>query len=161
MAATETSLEARLQRLEDREAIWQLFMDYRRALDKRDWDAWSQLFAEDGEWLGNLGRAKGPAALKDLLANVPAGEFFDPGVGADFHLVANPEIEVDGDTARAESTWCFVTRADASAEPTAATPYLAMIGHYVDTLVRENGSWKFQRREAYSDIPLTEFDTSP
>lgn len=155
MTAVDTSLEARLQRLEDERAIWQVFMDYRRALDTRDWEAWSQLFAEDGEWMGNIGRAKGPAAIKALLENVPAGEFFDPGKGADFHLIANPEIEVEGDRAFSTSTWCFVVR-QAPEEP-----HLAMIGHYVDTLVRDGDRWKFLRREAYSDIPLTEFDTSP
>jgi uncharacterized protein (TIGR02246 family) len=148
-------LAARLQALEDQQAIWQLFMDYRRALDRRDWEAYSQLFTEDGEWMGNLGRAKGPAAIKELLENVPAGEFFDPQQGADFHLIANPEITVDGDRATSESTWCFVTRNDEKEQP-----LLAMIGHYVDVLVRDGDRWKFLRREAYSDIPLTEFDTS-
>jgi ketosteroid isomerase-like protein len=154
MTALDTSLEARLQRLEDERAIWQLFMEYRRALDTRDWAAYSQLFADEGEWLGNLGRAKGPAAIKELLENVPPGEFFDPGKGADFHLIANPEIEVDGDRATSTSTWCFITRQEPE------EPHLAMIGHYVDTLVRDGDRWKFMRREAYSDIPLTEFDTS-
>ena len=31
-------------------------------------------------------------------------------------------------------------------------PQLLLSGHYVDTLVRERGAWKFQRRLAYGDI---------
>ena len=138
----------RLRELEDREAIWQLFMDYRRALDRRDWEAYSQLFAEDGEWMGNLGRAKGPAAIKELLENVPVGEYFDPGVGADFHLVANPEVALDGDRATARSTWCFVERGDDG------RPVLSLIGRYEDELVRDGDGWRFARRIAHCDLPF-------
>jgi hypothetical protein len=30
---------------------------------------------------------------------------------------------------------------------------MAQGGHYEDTLIRENGRWKFSRREAFVDIP--------
>jgi len=44
-----TMVEDRLQRLEDRDAILQLFIDYGRHLDAGDWDSYASLFAEDGE----------------------------------------------------------------------------------------------------------------
>jgi hypothetical protein len=40
-----------------------------------------------------------------------------------------------------------VTRGDKDA------PVVEMLGHYVDELVRTPEGWKFQRREAYSDVP--------
>ena len=61
-------LAQRVQRLEDLMAIHQLFIDYGRYLDAGDVDAYASLFAEDGEvMLGPLGRARGPAAIKELM----------------------------------------------------------------------------------------------
>ena len=52
---------ARLQRLEDLQAIHQLFVDYGAFLDAGDLDGYASLFADDGELLlGPLGRATGP-----------------------------------------------------------------------------------------------------
>jgi hypothetical protein len=31
-----------------------------------------------------------------------------------------------------------------------------LLGHYMDAFVRESGEWKFQRRQAYGDIPGNE-----
>jgi SnoaL-like domain len=50
--------------------------------------------------------------------------------------------------------WTFVT---ATADK---HPQLLLSGHYVDTLVRERGVWKFQRRLAYGDIPQGEPKTN-
>ena len=55
-------LDARVRRLEDVQAIHQLFIDHGEHLDAGDFDAFAELFAEDGEvLLGPLGRAKGRA----------------------------------------------------------------------------------------------------
>jgi uncharacterized protein (TIGR02246 family) len=140
------SIEERLRRLEDREAIWQLFQDYRRELDARDFAAYSRLFAEDGEWVGNLGSAKGPAEIEALL--VRTLEVYPDDRTRTYHLVANPVIHVDGDRATAESTWCFITRRAEDDEPV-----LAMLGRYEDVLTRVDGHWKFLRRVAYRDMP--------
>src|SRR3970282_1300439 len=49
---------ARVQVLEDREEIRELLLAYGRALDSRDFIAFSELFAEDeGEWIGGLASA--------------------------------------------------------------------------------------------------------
>ncbi|MEE8428528.1 MAG: nuclear transport factor 2 family protein, partial [Gammaproteobacteria bacterium] len=42
------SIEDRMQRLEDREAIRELLVTYGRLLDKKDLVGYSKLFAEDG-----------------------------------------------------------------------------------------------------------------
>ena len=64
-----------------------------------------------------------------------------------YHLVMNPVINVDGDTATAKSNWGFVTRSEKDA------PVFEMLGRYIDELVRTADGWKFSRRVAYSDIP--------
>ena len=84
-------------------------MSYRRTLDEREFAVYAELFAPDGEWVGNLGSFKGPAAIKQMLDD-SVGTAFGIDPGDDFHLVANPDIRVDGDRATASSTWVFVTR---------------------------------------------------
>ena len=120
MTGSQASLEARLQRLEDIQEISTLFMSYRRTLDEREFGTYSELFAPDGEWTGNLGSYKGPAAIKKMLED-SVGTAFAIDAGDDFHLVANPDIRVDGDRATASSTWVFVTR-DGGDKPAGRAP---------------------------------------
>jgi ketosteroid isomerase-like protein len=148
-AATDiTALDARVRRLEDLEAIWRLFMEYRRRLDRRDFAAYAQLFTEEGEWLGNLGRAKGPAEIEQLLIRTLDG--WSGERTAHLHLVDNPTVDVDGDRATSESTWVYITRDFSD------NPVLSLIGHYRDELVRTAEGWRFRRREAYLDFPYEE-----
>jgi ketosteroid isomerase-like protein len=136
---------ARLKVLEDKDAIWGLFMEYKRHLDARDFKAYATLFTDDAVWVGNLGKATGPAEIEDLL--VRTMEVYDSDRERTHHLVMNPVIEVHGETATALSNWGYVTRSDTDA------PVFEMLGHYVDELVRTPAGWRFQRREAYSDVP--------
>jgi uncharacterized protein (TIGR02246 family) len=140
------SLAARVQRLEDIEEIRMLLTDYGRYLDAHDLAAYSHLFAEDGEWVGGFGSAKGSAAIQALMVkNLGATPRSKPG--STYHLLTNFEIDVKGDTATAWSRWTFVvTGADKK-------PSMMYGGHYDDTLVRENGRWKFKRRVVANDIP--------
>jgi len=145
-AAESPSLAARIQRLEDIEEIQRLLTDYGRLLDTHDLAGYSRLFAEDGEWVGGFGSAKGPAAIQAFMEkNLGATPKNKPG--STYHLLTNFEINVQGDTATAWSRWTFVvTGAD-------NRPAMLYGGHYDDTLVRENGRWKFKRRVAANDIP--------
>src|SRR5690606_40696278 len=56
------SLAARIQVLEDREAIRALILAYGEAHDRRDYRTLANLFAANGEWIGGLGSARGPDA---------------------------------------------------------------------------------------------------
>ena len=149
--AEKESFAARLQRLEDREAIRNLIMEYGRTLDEREWGAFANLFAENGgEWIGGMGPAKGrPAIQKMMETSIGTGSR-----GSNYHLFTNETIDVRGDAATARTKWTFVT---ATADK---HPQLLLSGHYVDTLVRERGAWKFQRRLAYGDIPQGEPKTN-
>lgn len=152
MAIDIGAIEARLGRLEDMEQIWKLLMEYKSHLDQRDFAAYSRLFTEDGEWFGNLGHARGPAEIEALLAQTL--EVYPDDSTRTLHLMANPVIELDGERARAESTWCYVTRDESD------RPVLSLIGHYRDVLARDAGRWKFLRREAFLDFPYGTLDTS-
>lgn len=136
-------LAARVQRLEDIMAIHQLFIDYGHALDAGDFDAYADLFAEDGEvLLGPMGRARGREEIKALMTKALSG-----GVGSSFHIISSPQVQLDGDRASSQVMWSVVARDDNG------RPSLTMIGHHRDDLVRENGRWKFARRRGFIDIP--------
>lgn len=135
------SLEARVQRIEDRTAIERLLMEYGRSLDNRDFATYSRLFASNGEWSGTLGTYRGPAAIQAAMEK-SFSSATDIPKGANFHLLTNAIIDVDGDRATAESKWAFVTLEEKK------PPQIAFAGRYQDTLIRENGQWKFLRRVA-------------
>ena len=144
--ADESSLLARVARLEDLAEIQRLFYDYRRHLDARDLHAYSRLFCEDGEWSGRTGSAVGPDAIQAMLeANLSPNP---PAPGAtSWHIVSNPLIDLDGDRATASTTWALIRRGEGDA------PALVLLGHYDDVLEREGGRWRFKRRRASIDIP--------
>jgi uncharacterized protein (TIGR02246 family) len=153
--ADRESSSVRLQRLEDREAIRRLIMEYGRALDQRDWPTFANLFAKNGgEWIGGMGPAKGRAAIQKLMEDTIGPSKGTSGAtgtrGANVHVFTNETIDVRGDTATGLTKWLFVgSSADNRPQP-------LLLGHYMDTFVRENGEWKFQRRLAYGDIPANE-----
>jgi uncharacterized protein (TIGR02246 family) len=143
-AAQSASLAARIQKLEDVEEIRTLLTDYGRLLDARDLVSYSKLFAKDGEWVGGFGSAKGP---EGILAFMQKNLGTAPNRANNYHILSNFEIEVQGDTATAWSRWAFIVPA------ADGKPSLAQGGRYQDKLVREDGRWKFQRREAFNDLP--------
>ena len=144
MAQTDQPLAAKVQLLADKEEIRTVLVNYGRTLDAHDFAAYSHLFAKDGEWIGGFGTVKGPAAIEAfMIKNIGS-----PGKpNGTYHLITNFIVDVHGDSATAWSRWAYVVPgADKK-------PSIAQGGHYEDTLVRENGHWKFQRREAFTDIP--------
>ncbi|HZI51933.1 MAG TPA: nuclear transport factor 2 family protein [Terriglobia bacterium] len=143
-AQSDSSLAARLQRLEDMEEIRTLLLDYGRHLDSRDLAAYSRLFAKDGEWVGGFGSVQTPAGIQAFMEkNLGTG----PNRTNTYHLLTNFVIEVKGDTATAWSRWTFVTPGPDG------RPVIAQAGRYDDNLVRESGRWRFKRRVASSDLP--------
>lgn len=136
----------RLQVLEDQQEIARVLTNYGRYLDARDLRAYSELFAEEGEWVGGFGTAKGPEGIYQFMVD----NLSNGGNPANtYHILSNFEIDVDGEEAEAWSRWAFITP-DANGQPR-----IAQGGRYEDRLVRENGAWKFLRREAFLDIPAS------
>ena len=106
-SAGSTSLEARLQRLEDREAIRDLLVIYGHLLDEKDLAGYSKLFAEDGVWEGGIGSATGPAGVYEMLDKV--FKRVEPGsFGNDYHIMSDFIIDVDGNTATSRSNWTWI-----------------------------------------------------
>ena len=141
----DSSVEERLQRLEDIESIRNLLIEYGRALDKRDFVAYGKLFAEDGSWGGGMGSATGPEEIGKM---VEAGfGRMDPALYTDSnHVMTSMDIELHGDSATAWSRWLWVVVGDDN------RPRIERGGYYDDTLVRENGVWKFKTRKATTEI---------
>ena len=139
------SVEARLRKMEDVEAIHSLLVHYGRELDKRDYKAYGALFAKDGSWKGGMGSATGPDAIAKMVA---AGfEKMSPSLYTNsYHAMTSFDVDVNGDAATAWSRWTWVVvGADGKPRPERA-------GHYEDTLVREGGQWKFKSRQAFTEI---------
>jgi uncharacterized protein (TIGR02246 family) len=141
-----SSVEERLQRLEDVEAIRRLMLDYRACLDAKDIRGYAALFAADGEFIAGDMRATGPEEIFALVDGMRGTLLTDRG-GDDVHIVANPTIEVDGDRATADSMWLYIVRGEGD------QPVLSKIGSYRDVFTREDGRWRFLRREAPTIIP--------
>ena len=132
-------LAARVQRLEDIEAIRALFIAYGKLADAKDWVKYSELFVEDGTFDSphSVGTVTGSKEIRERLGSA-YGE--DPEDA--FHLFDNIEIEVDGDRATARSLWTYL-RPGAHGYP----PQALMFGKYEDVLVRTDAGWKFQLRK--------------
>lgn len=137
------ALAARIQRIEDTQDIERLLLNYGRHLDARDFTAYSLLFAKDGVWSGGMGTIQGPPAIQAFMEKAIPG----PNAVHNYHVLSNFMIDVNGDTATAWSRWMFIVPGPNN------TAVAAQSGRYDDTLVREDGRWKFKRRVASNDIP--------
>jgi hypothetical protein len=133
----------RVQRIEDTMEIERLLLNYGRHLDARDFKAYSLLFAKEGVWSGGMGTVQGPAAIQAFMEKAIPG----PNAVHNYHVLSNFVIDVNGDTATAWSRWMFMVPGPNN------TAVAAQSGRYDDTLVREDGRWKFKRRVASNDIP--------
>jgi uncharacterized protein (TIGR02246 family) len=147
MKPSSDAIAARVQVLEDREAIRALLVSYARTLDERDFAGFEQLWARDAEFIGGASNtAKGPAAIRDLLQGLLKVNAA-PVPGRDWHLVMNQTVDVSGDTATGFSrgTW-VVTDPEKQLR-------VSIIANYYDQFVREGGRWKFKRHQIGGTAP--------
>lgn len=148
--AGDSDLESRLQAMEDEKAIRGLMVQYGQYLDTLDFEAYSQLFAAEGEWSGQLSEyttVKGPAAIQSAMEQAFTDRTWDPDHVTNVHVVSNISIDVSGDRATGYSRWIVLSRSDDGA------PYVRVSGHYDDVFVREKGRWKFLSRVARREMP--------
>jgi hypothetical protein len=129
-----SNVEARLRRLEDVEAIRTLKARYCSFADRgfsgagHDDEAFAALFTEDGVFEASAGALRGRQAIRERCRS------FHP---LSMHLVTNPEIEVDGDRARAAwSAYVPTATADGRA--------LVVAGRYEERLVRTAEGWRYE-----------------
>ena len=140
------ALEQRIQALEDREAIRTLILDYGTFHDHRDYRSLAALFAREGEWVSGMGSGKGPDGVFKLMDDTIGHNPLPDGSGT-FHVLTNDRITVNGDRAEAVTKWMYVTPGENGG------PDTVLLGHYNDQFIREDGQWKFLRREAPVDLP--------
>jgi uncharacterized protein (TIGR02246 family) len=135
------SLEERVQRIEDIEAIKQLKATYARHLDNGyDPDGIASLFTEDGLWVikGVGGEAKGAAGIKQHCRNLKEG------IAWGQHNISSPIVTLSDDGQGAEATFylvCLLTMAESPQQPEKEAFVLA--GKYSDKLVKVGDRWFF------------------
>jgi ketosteroid isomerase-like protein len=139
-------LERRLQALEDVEAIRNLKARYAALCDQQyDADRIAILFTEDALWDSpGLGRFEGREAIRNFFR--AASAIFSFAI----HYSLNGQIEVDGDTARAQ--WYLFMPCLIAAGNRAM--WRASIDH--ETYARVGGTWMFsgKRSEPLMNVPF-------
>ncbi len=139
-------LERRLQALEDAESIRNLKARYAALCDLNyDADGIAALFTEDALWDSpGLGRFVGREAIRSFFRR--ASELFSFAI----HYSLNGQIEVDGDTARAQ--WYLFMPCLVAAGNRAM--WRASIDH--ETYARVDGTWMFsgKRSEPLMNVPF-------
>lgn len=148
VTAQPETMASRLQRLEDREQILELLTAYGATLDRHDFAAFGQLFAEDAEYGGGggpptRGRAAIQAQLEKQITSNPAN--LPP---PNSHLSFNPSIRVSGDYATAHSLGAYV-----APDPATKTTRMVFFVSYDDQFVRRDGRWQFKKRVLGSGPP--------
>lgn len=145
--AKKLTLEERVRRMEDVEAIRELMIAYGRYFDSRNFEAYGNLFARNGVWIGGTGGAQsyeGPAAIRAMVE-----KGYPPTVNpGSYHIMSSFNITLDGpDSAKAWSRWAYVVHGQHN------EPVLFRGGQYEDEFVREDGAWKFKSRRVSADTP--------
>jgi ketosteroid isomerase-like protein len=134
---TTGDLEARIQRLEDIDAIKALKHQYCLHCDNDyEPDGLASLFTDDGVWDGGLfGVAEGREGIRGFFKETANTVKFA------IHHVTNPLIQVDGDTATGHwYLWQPMVMRDGDQA-------LWLAARYNENYVREDGTWKFKRLE--------------
>lgn len=86
--------------LVDRAQISDLLVEFARALDERDWDAYASTYTEDGVLdIAGAARFEGRTAIRTATA----GERGLGGYTGTWHGSSNHAISIDGDTATTRS----------------------------------------------------------
>lgn len=131
----ETDVVARLQRIEDRQALTDLVTRYCIAVDDRDLDAIIELFSSDAR----MGHADGSAGGS---GHDGIHEYYEArlrGVGMCFHYPHAQLVEFASDD---EATGVVL----AHAEMSIGEQLIVGAIRYHDEYVRERGTWRFRER---------------
>jgi hypothetical protein len=140
-----SDLEARIQRLEDIEAIRNVKMAYAKLCDEGyDADGIVGLFAQhkDVEWVSDVfGTHVGRDGIHTWFENV------NDEIQWAVHLMINPVVEVADDGQSAKGSFYLLELATMSAADGGDPDAVIMTGKYADQFVKEDGEWRFERIE--------------
>jgi len=136
-------LAARVQRLEDIEAIKLLVVRYAQGADRgNDTDIMIPLFADDGVWDGGerFGVYTGKEAIRQFLSE--SGAF----IGWTLHYMVSPAVEVDPHGKTAKAFWYLWETATMPNQETGEDDAFWIGGTYESELTKQHdGAWKFAR----------------
>ena len=128
---------------EDVVEIQGLAARYNHAVDSGDSEGFIAVFTEDGALTAGELQVKGHDALGDFAKKF-AGSVREPR-----HIAHNIVVDGDGDKATLKAyIQMFILTGDPG-QP--GQQVVATSGKYNDTLVKENGSWKFTQRVFTAD----------
>lgn len=128
---------SRVELLLARAEICDLLATYCIAFDDQNWTEFEKLWTDDAEFVVQPHAFRGKKTLMDFLSTcLPSGY-------TSKHMISQPLIELAPDalSARARTDVVWI----------AANFTNAIVGRYVDELVKQDGRWKFRRRE---EIPV-------
>ena len=148
-----TSVEQRLQLLEDERAILRTLYTYCHSIDYGLEDQFSDLWCEDATLAFSFDVAMARTATgltnRSFDGRTEIIEFFRAHTHAPDqyhkHLLLDPRIEVDGDRATAQT---YYIRLDEQL----AGPVMSSFGRYIDELVRSpDGRWRLRSRQGQAE----------
>lgn len=138
-------IAARIQRLEDVQAIHNLKMRYAQLCDEGyDAEGIVSLFAENEpvEWVSDVfGTHVGRDGIFQWFDTV------DEEIRWALHLMINPDIEIAGDGEHATGNFYLLELATMTSAGGGDPDAVVMTGKYHDEFVKENGRWRFKRIE--------------
>ena len=131
-----------LQEISDRLELMDLMVRYSHAIDTRRWDELDDVFTPDAhiDYTAFGGPEGSLAEIKEFLSSTLSG------FPAYQHLLANPELRIDGDAATGR-TMCFNPMGVARPEGESGEPRLFFCGlWYLDTFRRTEDGWRIATR---------------
>ena len=157
-AAPDKSVMDRLQRLEDKAAIYAVLERFFEYQETRNRDAYANLFAPNGELILRVGHQKGgPEGISGSGRSGDSEARTEPATEPNRHILSNVHIELNGDKATAVSRWTLlVPSSDGTVLPPGLPPRVFRVagtGQYCDKLVRHEGEWKILQRVIYCKVP--------
>jgi len=128
-----------LQGIADRFQIEDVLARYCTALDSKQWEMLTEVFAPDGvAEFGDLGgRHEGPRSIAEFVSSILGG------LDASQHLLGNEVVRVSGDRAKAT---CYFQAQHLLVSANGGNTYLVG-GIYDDELVRTPEGWRIALRQ--------------
>lgn len=126
----------------DEKALLQLAYRYAQAVDRRDADALVSVFTEDGIIARPGSVWQGHEKLRGIIARL------NTMYGTTLHTVRNQTATIDGENAEGE-TYCVAMHILNSTDGKRTRMDMGI--RYQDRFVRQDGVWRFARRELIVD----------
>jgi uncharacterized protein (TIGR02246 family) len=120
--------------MSDKDEIRELLARYCFALDAERFEDMAALFTPDGVWETAFGTGTGRAGIVAQARGIATGPR-----PRRVHLTTNIVIDLDGDTATAQSNWVLF-------QNTPNGPAIGSGGAYFDKLAKIEGTWFFKHR---------------